>query len=155
MVEHFLDIQIASTSSQLPAATSLQLWVQTALAAFNTPFELVLRVVDIAEMSELNAQYRHKSGPTNILSFPFEAPEGIDSNHLGDLVVCAPVVEREATEQGKELLDHWAHITIHGVLHLLGYDHIDDSEAEEMENLEITLLHQLQINNPYQEQEEL
>lgn len=155
MVEHFLDIQIASTSSQLPAATSLQLWVQTALASFNTPFELVLRVVDIAEMSELNAQYRHKSGPTNILSFPFEAPEGIDSNHLGDLVVCAPVVEREATEQGKALLDHWAHITIHGVLHLLGYDHIDDSEAEEMENLEITLLHQLQINNPYQEQEEL
>lgn len=155
MVEHFLDIQIASTSSQLPAATSLQLWVQTALASFNTPFELVLRVVDIAEMSELNAQYRHKSGPTNILSFPFEAPEGIDSNHLGDLVVCAPVVEHEATEQGKALLDHWAHITIHGVLHLLGYDHIDDSEAEEMENLEITLLHQLQINNPYQEQEEL
>ncbi len=155
MVEHFLDIQSASNSSQLPTAASLQLWVKTALASFNTPFELVLRIVDIEEMSELNQTYRQKSGPTNILSFPFEAPEGIEMNHLGDLVVCAPVVEREASEQGKALLDHWAHITIHVVLHLLGYDHIDDSEAEEMENLEITLLQQLQINNPYQEQEEL
>ncbi|MDD1625774.1 MAG: rRNA maturation RNase YbeY, partial [Methylococcaceae bacterium] len=101
------------------------------------------------ESAELNEQYRHKQGPTNILSFPVEVPFGIELNLLGDLVVCAPVLEKEALEQHKALTDHWAHIIVHGVLHLLGYDHIDDKEAELMENKEITILNKLNIKNPY------
>ena len=101
-------------------------------------------------MKELQRQqYRQKSGPTNILSFPFEAPEHIELNLLGDLVICAPVLEVEALEQQKDLYDHWAHIVIHGVLHLLGYDHITDEDALIMEEKEIYLLNELNIKNPY------
>jgi probable rRNA maturation factor len=103
----------------------------------------------------LNLQYRHKQGPTNVLSFPFEWPQGLDEAEcgdaalLGDLVICAPVVEREASEQYKSLSAHWAHMIIHGLLHLLGYDHIEESDAEEMEMKEIAILKKLQIENPY------
>jgi probable rRNA maturation factor len=110
-----------------------------------------VRIVGEQESAELNEQYRHKSGPTNILSFPVDVPEGIELDLLGDLVICAPVVEKEALEQGKLLAHHWAHIIVHGVLHLLGYDHIDDDEAELMENKEIAILNKLHINNPYTE----
>jgi probable rRNA maturation factor len=112
----------------------------------------VIRLVDDQESAELNQQYRHKQGPTNILSFPFEAPDGFDTDLLGDLVICTPLIALEAQQQNKQLFDHWAHITIHGVLHLLGYDHIDDAEAEEMEALEIKILSRLNINNPYLEE---
>lgn len=112
----------------------------------------MIRIVDIKEITELNIQYRLKEGATNILSFPFDAPEGVEGiNLLGDLVVCAKVLEQEAQAQQKLLNNHWAHIIIHGVLHLLGYDHINDKDALEMESKEIFILQQLDIENPYQE----
>ncbi|MCK9635020.1 MAG: rRNA maturation RNase YbeY [Methylobacter tundripaludum] len=129
----------------------MQCWVDAALDGHNQDTEIVVRIVDEQESADLNEQYRHKSGPTNILSFPVDLPPGIELNLLGDLVICAPVLEKEAQEQGKLLADHWAHIVVHGVLHLLGYDHIDDAEAELMENKEIAILNKLQINNPYSE----
>ncbi len=152
MPTHSLELQLASACTPIPSAAQIQHWVDTALAAYTEPLEVVVRIVDVAEMSELNQTYRHKQGPTNILSFPFEAPEGIEMDLLGDLVVCAPVVAQEAQEQGKQLEHHWAHIIVHGIFHLLGYDHIDDSEAEAMEAMEIKVLQQLNITNPYQEQ---
>lgn len=103
------------------------------------------------ESQSLNSQYRGKDKPTNVLSFPFEVPDGIELDLLGDLIICADVVEKEAQEQDKPLLHHWAHMVIHGTLHLLGYDHISDDEAEEMEALEIKLLAHLSIPDPYQE----
>lgn len=151
MQTHQLDIQIASLSDHLPTAALLQHWVDTALAGYTDVFEVVIRIVDEPEMIELNQTYRHKTGTTNILSFPFDAPEGVDLNLLGDLVVCAPVLQSEAQAQQKILDNHWAHIVIHGLLHLLGYDHIDEADAEEMEALEISILQKLCINNPYQE----
>ncbi len=148
-----VDIQNVSTSANLPSEQQIQLWVDTALTEINRDTEIVVRIVDEAESAELNLTYRHKQGATNILSFPVEIPEGIDLelDLLGDLVVCAPVLEQEAQQQGKALEHHWAHIIMHGVLHLLGYDHLDDDQAEEMENKEITLLHTLHIDNPYQQ----
>jgi probable rRNA maturation factor len=108
------------------------------------------------ESQELNHQYRGKNKPTNVLSFPFEIPEhlpeGVEIELLGDLIICAPVVEREAQEQNKALLAHWAHMTLHGCLHLLGYDHIEDKEAEEMESLEIEILQKMGFPNPYNDQ---
>ena len=120
-------------------------------------FSIVVRVVDEEEGTELNQTYRQKAAPTNILSFPYEFPEELlaipeiqnQQTHLGDLVVCESVVKREAEEQGKTLLQHWAHLIVHGVLHLQGCDHVEDSEAEEMEALEVVVLKQLGFNNPY------
>lgn len=146
---NYLDIQIASEAGEIPSQAQFQQWVDTVLPAATQDNEIVIRLVDEAESAELNRQYRNKIGPTNILSFPFEAPEHIEIDLLGDLVICVPVLSREAAEQGKALFAHWAHITIHGVLHLLGYDHIDDDEAEQMEALEIELLGKLNIANPY------
>lgn len=145
-----VDLQQASTAANLPSETQFQQWAETALSLRNDDSELSIRLVDSAESQQLNHQYRGKDKPTNVLSFPFEVPEGIELPLLGDLVICAPVVEREALEQQKNLHEHWAHMVIHGILHLLGFDHIDDDEAEEMEALEIKLLSQLGIANPYQ-----
>lgn len=144
-----IEIQAVFESAGQPDQQQIQLWVDTALTDYDQDTEIVVRIVDEQESAELNEQYRHKSGPTNILSFPVDLPEGIELDLLGDLVICAPVVEKEALEQGKILEHHWAHIIVHGVLHLLGYDHIDDDEAELMENKEIAILNKLQINNPY------
>jgi probable rRNA maturation factor len=144
-----LDIQLITPANDLPSADQLQCWVDTALNGFQSDAEIVIRIVDESESADLNQRYRHKQGATNILSFPADLPEGMDINLLGDLVVCAPVLAREANEQSKALHDHWAHIIIHGVLHLLGYDHIDEEEAEFMENKEIALLAKLNIGNPY------
>ena len=147
-----IEIQTIFDSAGQPDQQQIQLWVDTALDDFDQDTEVVVRIVDEQESAELNEQYRHKSGPTNILSFPADVPEGIELDLLGDLVICAPVVEKEALEQDKLLAHHWAHIIVHGVLHLLGYDHIDDDdEAELMENKEIAILHKLHINNPYTE----
>ncbi len=151
MLTHQLDIQIASLSNQLPDANLFQHWVDTTLTDLPKIVELVIRIVDEAEMTELNQAFRHKSGATNILSFPFEAPAGLDLNILGDLVICAPVIEQEAVLQHKLLQQHWAHIVVHGLLHLQGYDHISEADAEIMETLEINTLKKLNINNPYQE----
>ena len=146
-----LDIQIASKASTIPSNEQFQQWVETALQNTSKDFELTVRIVEIEESQELNFQYRQKDKPTNVLSFPFEVPEGIELNLLGDLVICADIVAQEANEQHKTINDHWAHLVIHGCLHLLGYDHITDDEAIEMESLEIQLLSTLSIDNPYQE----
>jgi probable rRNA maturation factor len=114
-------------------------------------FEVTLRMVDLVESRQLNSDYRNKDKPTNVLSFPFEAPEHIEMPFLGDLVVCAAVVEQEAKEQDKQVTNHWAHLCVHGLLHLLGYDHIDEKEAQEMEGLETAILAKLNIDDPYQD----
>lgn len=145
-----LDIQVVCTSDTDPTADQFQLWADTALSHLNKDFELTIRVVDNSESQQLNHQYRNKNKPTNVLSFPFEVPEGIELNLLGDLVICSDIVASEALEQNKAITDHWAHLVIHGCLHLLGYDHIQEVEAEEMESLEIQLLASLGIDNPYQ-----
>ena len=147
----YLEIQTVFVSTGQPTQEQFQHWVDTALGDENQDTEVLIRIVDEQESAELNAQYRHKNGATNILSFPFEVPDvaGIECGLLGDLVICAPVLEREALEQGKTLTDHWAHIVVHGVLHLLGYDHINDDEAEVMEHKETVILQKLNINNPY------
>ncbi|MFQ3191856.1 MAG: putative rRNA maturation factor [Paraglaciecola sp.] len=150
-MSNHIDLQIACEASGLPSLEDFQRWTDTVLTAVtDEKFELTIRLVTIEESQQLNSQYRHKDKPTNVLSFPFEVPEGIELNLLGDLVVCVPVIEREAKEQSKSLLDHWAHIIIHGCLHLLGYDHITDADADEMEALEIKILAYLSIGNPYE-----
>lgn len=144
-----VEIQSVSKSLQQPRQDQLQHWVDATLHDFPNDTEIVVRIVDEQESAELNQQYRHKQGPTNILSFPYDLPAEYQVNLLGDLVVCAPVVEQEARDQGKSLTDHWAHIIIHGVLHLIGYDHVEPAEAEKMEALEINILQKLNIRNPY------
>lgn len=146
---NLVEIQTIFKSNNQPDQVYIQRWVDAALEGVDQDTEIVVRIVDEQESAELNEQYRHKQGPTNILSFPVEVPEGIELNLLGDLVVCAPILEKEALEQHKALADHWAHIIVHGVLHLLGYDHSEDDEAEFMENKEITILNKLNIKNPY------
>lgn len=148
-----LDLQIAvEDTSTLPSTEQFQLWVDSALSHTNKSWELTIRIVENKESQQLNNEYRGKNKPTNVLSFPFEVPDGIDLPLLGDLVISAQVVAEEAMEQSKQTSSHWAHMVIHGCLHLLGYDHIEDDEAEEMEALEIELLAKLNINNPYLEQ---
>ncbi|MBJ7550618.1 rRNA maturation RNase YbeY [Marinomonas ostreistagni] len=149
MAELYLDLQVATASeSGLPSEADFQLWAAAALPN-DGEFEVTIRLVDEAESHELNHEYRGKDKPTNVLSFPFEVPEGIELPLLGDLVICRQVVEQEATEQQKPLSDHWAHMVIHGILHLRGYDHIKDDEAEEMEALETEILATLSIPDPY------
>lgn len=146
---NIIEIQTVFKSAGQPSEEQIQSWIDAALADLNQDTEIVVRIVDEQEGAQLNEQYRHKKGPTNILSFPVEVPEGVELNLLGDLVICAPVLEKEAEEQHKLLTHHWAHIVVHGVLHLLGYDHMDETEAEQMESKEIAILKKLKINNPY------
>ena len=150
---NFIEIQTVHQASNLPDEQQIQGWVEAALQNHPSDTEIVVRIVDEQESAELNQQYRHKSGPTNILSFPVDLPEGIVLDLLGDLVICAPVLEKEAIEQQKVLADHWAHIIIHGVLHLLGYDHIEEDDATIMQTLEIKLLAELGLDNPYQDED--
>ena len=147
-----LDLQLAASNTNLPTAEQFETWAVAALSDSEEHFELTIRIVDTSEMQTLNASYRGKDKPTNVLSFPFEAPEHVELDLLGDLVICADVVQAEAGEQNKEDTAHWAHMVIHGVLHLLGYDHINDIEAEEMEGLEIKILHDLGYVNPYSQE---
>jgi len=144
-----LDLQIATDEIDLPEEALFEQWTKAALNQYNKNFELTIRLVDSEESQSLNNQYRQKDKPTNVLSFPFEVPEGIELDLLGDLVICANVVKQEAFEQNKSLNAHWAHMVIHGCLHLLGFDHINDDEAQEMESLEIDILAKLGFNNPY------
>jgi len=150
-----LDLQNAlgaaeSRSLGVPAEERFEQWVAAALAGRLDEAQLTIRVTDEAEIRELNATYRGKDKPTNVLSFPFEAPPGVDLPLLGDIIICAQVVAEEAAEQEKPLEAHWAHMVIHGTLHLLGYDHLEEDEAEEMEGLEIRLLADLGYANPYE-----
>lgn len=137
--------------SAIPSPSQLELWANTVLTfeGLNEQ-EVTIRFTDEVESQSLNSEYRGKDKPTNVLSFPFEAPPGIEINLLGDLVICAPVISREATEQNKAVVHHYAHMTVHGLLHLMGYDHIEDTEAEEMESKEVEILAQLGIDDPYQ-----
>lgn len=144
-----VELQDASSANFLPAPDQLRRWVEAALRRERA--EIVIRVVDSEEGAELNEQYRHKPGPTNVLSFPFEPPPGVATDILGDLVICAPVVEQEAAEQGKPLMAHWAHLVVHGVLHLQGFDHVEENEALTMESEEIAILNELGFANPYGE----
>lgn len=147
-----VDVQNAFDGPGVPEASLLEAWARAAWLDEN-PSEVTIRIVDVAEGQELNHQYRGKDKPTNVLSFPFEAPAGITLPLAGDLVICAPVVEDEAKEQNKSLASHWAHMVMHGMLHLQGYDHIDDQDAEAMEALEIRLLAQFGFGNPYAAEE--
>lgn len=148
-----LDVQLQYDNGMIPAASSFRQWVLTALADEHRPVEMTVRVVGEDESRKLNHRYRGKDQPTNVLSFPFEVPPGVDCNNLGDLVICAPLVEREASDQGKTSVEHWAHLVIHGVLHLQGYDHQNDGEAALMESQEVQMLSMLGIADPYQEKE--
>jgi len=146
----FLDVQYASQVTGLPSKQQFRSWLNAVLMDHNDDVEVVIRITDEQEMSELNRRYRQRQGTTNILSFPFEAPDQMPMSLLGDLVVCAPVVEREAMQQRKSLDAHWAHMIIHGALHLLGYDHIEDNEAKAMEKTEVDLLKSIGFPNPYE-----
>ncbi|WP_462321560.1 rRNA maturation RNase YbeY [Halochromatium sp.] len=166
-----IDLQLGPLDAQqratVPPAPELERWALAALgpelsprhAQIHWPAELTIRITDDAEIAELNQQYRSRSGATNILSFPFEPPPGIDPTEpafaemgalLGDLVICAPLVQREAAEQGKTTTAHWAHLVVHGALHLLGFDHLTDAEAAPMETLEIRILGALGFPSPYE-----
>jgi probable rRNA maturation factor len=149
---HLIDLQVACTTDELPSQAQLQLWVETALSTASQTtqtFELTIRLVEPEESQQLNNQFRGQNKPTNVLSFPFEVPEGITLNLLGDLVICVDIMKNEAKLQNKNLFDHWAHLVIHGCFHLLGFDHISDIEAVEMEGIEVAALAKLHINNPY------
>lgn len=147
-----LDLQVATANEHMPTAQDFQLWLDSILEQQKIPSaEVTIRLVESEESQQLNQQYRQKNKPTNVLSFPFEAPEGIELDLLGDLVICADVVAEEAQHQNKLIQNHWAHMVIHGTLHLLGYDHIEDNDAEQMEKLEITILANLSIDDPYQD----
>lgn len=141
--------QAVPAAAGQPGEAEFRRWAEAALPSGEAPVELVIRIVDEAESAQLNQDFRGKAGPTNVLSFPFEAPPQVPSALLGDLVICAPVVAREAAEQGKATQAHWAHMVIHGVLHLLGYDHLTDEEAQLMEDRERELLHRLHFPDPY------
>lgn len=151
---HSVDIQIACTDPDLPAESEWRSWVEAALADRSQPAEVCIRVVDSDESARLNQTYRGKSGPTNVLSFGAEIPAGIDSDLLGDIVICAPRVREEADAQHKTVQQHWAHLTVHGVLHLLGFDHENDDDAERMEQHERDILARLGIDDPYRERTE-
>ena len=147
-----MDFQVAYESTGVPDETQFQVWAEKAWLG-EDPSEVTIRIVGNDESQNLNHQYRGKDKPTNVLSFPFEAPPGITVPLAGDLVICAPVVEKEAQEHHKEPVAHWAHMVVHGMLHLQGYDHIEDNEAEAMEALEVRLLAQLGFANPYEAEE--
>ncbi|MGY2572594.1 rRNA maturation RNase YbeY [Vibrio sp. C8] len=145
-----LDLQLAVEDEKgLPSEANFATWLETAITPFQDQAEVTIRIVDSEESHQLNMDYRGKDKPTNVLSFPFEAPPGMELDLLGDLVICRQVVEQEASEQNKPLLAHWAHMVVHGSLHLLGYDHIEDDEAEEMESLETELMQKLGFEDPY------
>lgn len=146
-----LSLGYAAPRKGVPSAASFRTWVEAALrgARRRKATELSIRVVDAKEGRTLNRTYRGRDYATNVLSFPVELPPGVKLPLIGDLVICAPVVAREAKEQRKLPRDHWAHMTVHGVLHLLGYDHIEEGEAEAMEALETQILAGLGIADPY------
>ncbi|PCI65373.1 MAG: rRNA maturation RNase YbeY [Gammaproteobacteria bacterium] len=157
----YLEIQNSTESNSIPKEQDVLLWIEKALELSNSKvinLELTIRIVSLDESQQLNSDYRGKNKPTNVLSFPFEIPEGLPvdvlesenmESILGDLAICEAIVIEEAKEQSKQVNHHWAHMVVHGVLHLVGYDHVDDSDAKEMESLEVEILSQLGIGSPY------
>ena len=150
MGKMLIDLQIASENiDDLPTLEQIEQWATAAVQPESDDVEMTVRIVDEAESQALNRTYRAKDRPTNVLSFPFECPTEVSLPLLGDLVICRQVVEYEAAEQEKPLMAHWAHMVVHGSLHLLGYDHIDDTEAEEMESLETKIMQGLGFVDTY------
>jgi probable rRNA maturation factor len=143
-----IEIQFASNAI-CPTSKEIKLWIKTALLQQNRTGSLVVRIVDENEMTTLNHQFRNKQKPTNVLSFSTMIPEALRGDMLGDIVICAPVVAAEAIEQHKTITAHWAHMVIHGLLHLLGHDHEKEDEANVMEQCEVTILQQLGFDHPY------
>ncbi|GAA5444129.1 endoribonuclease YbeY [Microbulbifer sp. NBRC 101763] len=154
MIDLTLDVQRVSRCTGLPSDEDIRAWIITALTDHREEAELAVRIVDEEESQQLNSQYRGKDKPTNVLSFHTDFPAELNLPLLGDLVICAPVVQMEADQQGKSISAHWAHMLVHGTLHLLGYDHIEDAEAEVMEQLETKLLTGLGYADPYAPLEE-
>jgi len=147
-----LDIQYAAEAEgdgEPPSPELIEQWVGAALKGRREEAELAIRIVGRDEIQQLNRTYRHKDRPTNVLSFPYEALPGVELPMLGDIAICADVVRKEARQQGKAQEAHWAHMVVHGVLHLLGHDHMVESEAQEMEAREIEILASLGYDNPY------
>lgn len=168
-----IDVQLAGDEKDLPQSgeqmtVDIDRWARAVLASLQTVWQrprpwlapvsfhqaaqLTVRIVGVVEATALNQDYRQSQGPTNVLSFPFDEPFQCQPPLLGDIVICAPRVADEARQQGKSELAHWAHLVVHGVLHLLGYDHLDDEQAEVMEGLEVVVLAQLGYPDPYIEQ---
>lgn len=146
-----LDLQLACEFENLPSEAQFQLWAEHALTQLREEAELTIRIADEHESQELNSQYRGKDKPTNVLSFPFDAPPGIELPLIGDLIICPQVVYQESVEQEKTFHDHFAHMVIHGCLHLLGFDHINEQDAVEMETIEKQILASLNIADPYRD----
>ena len=144
-----VEVQRACPAPGVPSPAKIARWAEAALAGRSEDAEMTVRVVDEAEGAALNARYRRRAGATNVLAFAFDAPELPSLRILGDVVVCAPVAAREAREQSKRLDAHWAHLVIHGTLHLLGYDHDESGAAREMEAIERSLLGRLGYPDPY------
>jgi probable rRNA maturation factor len=143
-----LDLQNDEALDSLPEARRFQAWVEAALQQDYAELQQTVRIVDAAESRDLNYRYRGKDSPTNVLAFPGDN-ELLDYDCLGDLVICAPVVATEAAEQGKTAEAHWAHLVVHGMLHLQGFDHQSDDDTRQMEALEIKILRALGYTNPY------
>lgn len=144
-----VDVQYAATGEGMPEPEEIAGWVEAAVAGRRDHAELSVRVVDEAEITVLNHRFRGQDRPTNVLSFPVGDMPGMEVSLLGDVVVCAPVVRRQAREQRKSERAHWAHMVVHGTLHLLGYDHVTPADAEEMEQIEKAVLDSFGYKDPY------
>ena len=151
-----VDVQIACTDPDVPSEGEIQSWIRHALSASGRPLaaasEVSVRVVDSAEIQRLNSDYRGQDKATNVLSFPAGSVTGLPADAvrtLGDIVVCAQVVSGEAAGLGTAVRDHWAHMLVHGTLHLLGFDHVKDADAAEMERLETRILARNGVTDPY------
>lgn len=145
-----IGIQYAVELPELPERDALRRWARSALEAADGAGSLAIRIVDEAESAAMNRRWRGKQGPTNVLSFAMALPPGVEVQELGDIVICAPVVAREAAQQGKPPAAHWAHMVVHGVLHLLGHDHKHEPDAQRMETLESEILARLGFSDPYE-----
>lgn len=151
MSKYQIHLQNPKKYKKIPSRQCLEQWVTLTLKSQRQKAtEVTIRIVDKKESAYLNDTYRHKNKPTNVLAFPFVAPPGIKMDLLGDIVICAPIVIAEAKEQEKMVMAHWAHLVVHGLLHLLGYDHIKLKEALVMEKIEITIMKKLGYKNPYE-----
>ena len=149
-----VDVQNATNqvaSELIPDNAEIERWVHMTLKGKYEDAQLTVRIVGYEESQQLNETYRHRSGPTNVLSFPFEQPALVQPPLLGDIVICAPLVVKEAVEQNKDVMAHWTHLVVHGVLHLLGYDHESDRDANVMETLEREIMAELNCPDPYAE----
>ncbi|MGH8645984.1 MAG: rRNA maturation RNase YbeY [Gammaproteobacteria bacterium] len=144
-----LDVQYATHGTPVPSPAQLRAWVRAAIASHRERVSLTIRIVDEEEALDLNQRWRNAKKATNVLAFPCSGLEAIMPGFLGDVVLCAPVVVREAAAQHKASEAHWAHLVIHGTLHLLGFDHAVSAQATEMEEVERAILHRLGYSDPY------